>query len=527
MWRVFDALGDAPSRIPNRTTLLGPSDPFPDEVEDPRQQLQEQLPELRAGEGLVHRRSGRGGRDEEQQFPSSHHDSVSSRFKSSLASMPRTELGRAFQAAGISESVIGRIFMCFGLVWLGFMVFGTLVWSGGLWQRNWDGLEIDVVYTWVNGTDPANVAARQVALREWEMREPGSKAPIWIDGGGNRFQDYGNLAYSLRGLDMFAPWVRTIWLVVADGDAQVPQWLVQDHPRLRIVRHSDIWPSSQELAPLAAEFGIPGSSSWSTGLPSFNSHAIEANIFRIPGLAPWYWYLNDDVSVTAPIYHSDLFASYGGPDNPADSVTWGWFDTIPADDAEFWQKGTSPLCKGSNVRRCAYAATNALLTEREGPVETSFSSGKGAFMLHVPLVFSRQIMEQTYNSYKEAFLTSTLHPFRSSTDYFTNWLYVQLGLRSGRVRAASLWDKIIRTRYVLITTEYSASQMDWSVATTLIQRPKFLCVNDALDPDNLEAAVDRLQAMYRLLDTMYPIPSPWEKYRAVPPDHDEIVHLLE
>lgn len=123
---------------------------------------------------------------------------------------------------------------------------------------------VDVVYTWVNGTDPKHRKS---------MKEYGK---VW-DGG---YREYGVLKYSIRTVEKFMPWVRNI-VIVTNG--QVPSWANTSSPRLRIVTHKDIFPHPGE------------------DLPTFNSNAIEAHLHNIPGLAPCYLYLNDDMFLGAPI----------------------------------------------------------------------------------------------------------------------------------------------------------------------------------------------------------------------------------
>ncbi|XP_065898347.1 N-acetylglucosamine-1-phosphotransferase subunits alpha/beta-like [Dysidea avara] len=89
----------------------------------------------------------------------------------------------------------------------------------------------------------------------------------------NRFYDNEELRYSLRSVDMFAPWIRRIYLVT---NGQIPSWLQVDHPRLTIVTHEEIFTNHSHL-------------------PTFSSPAIETHLHRIPGLSRHFIYLNDDV----------------------------------------------------------------------------------------------------------------------------------------------------------------------------------------------------------------------------------------
>jgi len=133
---------------------------------------------------------------------------------------------------------------------------------------------VDVVYTWVNGSDPAH----KKLLREYGKN--------W-DGG---YRDYGVIRYSVRSIAKYMPWVRNI-VIITNG--QVPNWVNVSSPRLRLVTHDQIFENPKEA------------------LPTFNSNAIEANIRNIPDLAPCILYLNDDMFLAAPVKRDTFFNSEG------------------------------------------------------------------------------------------------------------------------------------------------------------------------------------------------------------------------
>ena len=140
---------------------------------------------------------------------------------------------------------------------------------------------IDVVYTWVDGSDPAWLARKAAAQDEYFQRTGVLHALAAND---SRFASRDELRYSLRSLDMYADWVRHVYLVT---DNQVPAWLDTSNPRLTVV-------TPREL------FGDRGR------LPTFNSHAIESQLHRIDGLSEHYLYLNDDVFFGRPVSPSLL-----------------------------------------------------------------------------------------------------------------------------------------------------------------------------------------------------------------------------
>lgn len=127
---------------------------------------------------------------------------------------------------------------------------------------------VDVVYTWVDGSDPQWRAAMDASLAEQDR----DRLEV-LSADSSRFHDRDELRYSLRSLASYAPFVRNVYVVTAN---QVPRWLRTDHPRLRVVSHREIFRSAAVL-------------------PTFSSHAIESQLHHIDGLSEHYLYFNDDV----------------------------------------------------------------------------------------------------------------------------------------------------------------------------------------------------------------------------------------
>ncbi len=126
---------------------------------------------------------------------------------------------------------------------------------------------IDLVYLWVDGTDPEFRALKRRHL---------SAATGHIDrddltGDDARYRQIGEIAYSVHSARRFAPWIRDIHIVVAPGQ-RPPVDL--DDPRIHIVEHPQIMPAAI--------------------LPTFASRSIEPFVHRIPGLSEIFLYANDD-----------------------------------------------------------------------------------------------------------------------------------------------------------------------------------------------------------------------------------------
>ncbi len=91
---------------------------------------------------------------------------------------------------------------------------------------------VDAVYTWVDGADVAWLERKNAVLaaKGVETEDAATSAA--------RFRNRDELRYSFRSLDMYAPWIRNIYVVT---DRQVPHWLDVSHPRVRVVDHTEIF----------------------------------------------------------------------------------------------------------------------------------------------------------------------------------------------------------------------------------------------------------------------------------------------
>lgn len=144
--------------------------------------------------------------------------------------------------------------------------------------------KVDLVYMWVNGNDPEWLKQKQEMLVR-SGKELAEQALVK-----GRFMDNGELRYSLRSVEMYAPWVNKIYIVTAD---QTPEWLNTDHPKIQMVSHRDI---------AAAEY-----------LPTFNSTAIEMFLPNIEGLSERFLLANDDTFFARPTTPDFFYTDKGLP----------------------------------------------------------------------------------------------------------------------------------------------------------------------------------------------------------------------
>ncbi len=143
-------------------------------------------------------------------------------------------------------------------------------------------MEVDFVYLWVDGNDPAWQAKRNALIGKTV-----EKSAVNCEG---RYANNDELKYSLRALELYAPWIRKIYIVT---DNQTPSWLDTSNPKIRIVDHTEILPPQS--------------------LPCFNSCVIEHFLCQIPGLSEHFLYGNDDMFINRPVTPNDFFGPDGLP----------------------------------------------------------------------------------------------------------------------------------------------------------------------------------------------------------------------
>ena len=128
-------------------------------------------------------------------------------------------------------------------------------------------MEIDIVYTWVNGSDLKYIDTWNAYSKRKKDRNP------------ERYRDsFELLRYSIRSLELYFPYYRNIYIVTARP--QVPAWLNLSNERVHLIHHDQI---------IDAEY-----------LPTFNSNVIESFLHNIPGISDHFLYLNDDHLFGAP-----------------------------------------------------------------------------------------------------------------------------------------------------------------------------------------------------------------------------------
>ncbi|MGB3735844.1 MAG: Stealth CR1 domain-containing protein [Ilumatobacter sp.] len=310
---------------------------------------------------------------------------------------------------------------------------------------------IDIVYTWVDGSDPAWLDAfRATASAEGRLLDEVALDPA-------RYRSREELRYSLRSVWAYCGWVRKIWIVTA---GQRPDWLA-DHPRIQLVDHADILPAD--------------------ALPTFNSHAIEAALHRIDGLAEQFVYFNDDMLVARPI-RPELFFTPNGL-------------------ARCFQSGARP--PGVEDDRTLAVDTGAirgreLLRERFGRVVT----GKP---YHSPYPLRRRACLDAETEFADVIDRTQHSRFRSPNDLSTAASFFQhFALATG---CSVLGD--VANEYVHV----ESGRLDWHLdRIRLSEDLDTFCINETSDAHGIDD--DREARIREFFASTYPLAAPWEATRS-------------
>ncbi|MER5934723.1 stealth family protein [Streptomyces sp. NPDC002054] len=315
---------------------------------------------------------------------------------------------------------------------------------------------VDAVITWVDAADPEWNRRRQQARAALDGNGSGKDNTTPVDDADHRYRDRGELRYCLRAIAAYAPWIRRIFLVT---DNPTPDWLLTDHPALTVVRHEEL-------------FADPAA------LPVFNSHAIESQLHRIPGLAEHFLYFNDDIFIGRPQQPGTYFLPSGLP-----KVIHDW-RAIPPD-----VQGAE-----DDVYTASQKATRQAVEEAAGRTYVRI-------LAHTPYALSRSLCTDAEERFPEQLAATSRSAFRSATDLAPVTLAVHLGLATGRAVEGDLAHEYFGTGWKDdIHRLPDLVHHRWADA--------FCLADDA--GDELTPA-EQQRAVAAFLEAYYPVPSPYEQ----------------
>lgn len=328
---------------------------------------------------------------------------------------------------------------------------------------------VDIVYLWVDGSDPVWRSRRRQARQELSPTDRHDLA-VYSDVEG-RFRDNDELRFSLRSLEQFFPNHGHVYLVT---DQQTPSWL-SSHPRLTVIDHRDLLPPAS--------------------LPTFDSGHIESYIHRIANLSERYFYFNDDVILGAPLKLRDWFYEGG--------VFVGWSQDAPVSD-EALQPGSTALENACRRSIAWLRAESAKL--KKAPYAGDFRTFSHAPrpMLKSVLTTLEDIAPELFESVRSTVFRNWEHPTLVS-DFVLRW-----SLLYGFAKAKDY-------RFAHVSTGAPDATEQLQDITKQLGAIDFFCVNDTTD--DAVSNDPRLSGVRSALEAMFPRPSAFERLVFSAPAH--------
>lgn len=249
--------------------------------------------------------------------------------------------------------------------------------------------DVDYVFSWVNSEDP-----------DWQRRIAPFRPAVETDASSaSRHRAKNDLLYALRSLDRYAPWIRD---VIIFTDCAPPPWLDLAQPGIRWVDFTEVFEERH--------------------LPTFNSHAIEAYVHKIPGLAEHFIYSCDDYFLARDTRREDFFLSNGTPRVRLESFAMV-NGPVQADQPAY-------LNAARNSAECIYR---------------DFGKYPTRLHTHSPQSLQRSTLYEMERRYPAEIERTRAGKFRSETDVvLTGFFFAHFAIASGRALEADTRTRLIK-----------------------------------------------------------------------------------
>ncbi|CBQ71672.1 conserved hypothetical protein [Sporisorium reilianum SRZ2] len=300
------------------------------------------------------------------------------------------------------------------------------------------GLTVDAVWAWVNGSDPAQVLARNTY-------RPATRINVDAQ---HRYADHDELRYSMR--SVWQSWgegsVAKMHILasaypvpegsVAAGRSgervmlgQVPYWLNVSEAKIELHHDAEYFRPMQRAG--AHPLTTKDIDAWrAQTLPSFNSLAVESQLFNLPRAASdQLVYLNDDFFTMVPNAVSDLTSPLFGPVLKSDTRLFSFYRPSEHPFQRLW----NPAGEEVGIKRAAW-----ILGRR-------FAMRTLPYITHHPRSLSLPLLKEAAQMFPGAFGDTTLARFRAQKEvpdsvqgfFLASWFIVE------RHREAMLWSWVV------------------------------------------------------------------------------------
>ena len=319
-------------------------------------------------------------------------------------------------------------------------------------------MDIDIVITWVDGSDKEWIKEKNKYLLENEKVE--------IDATETRYRDWGNLKYLFRGIEKFAPWVRKVFFVTC---GQKPDWLNTKNEKLVCVDHKDYIPRHF--------------------LPTFSSHPIELNMHRIKGLSEHFIYFNDDMMIINPLKIDDFFSKEGLPKYLAIERASACIDMF-ADILTNNIVAINSKYNKSNVKKrnkMAWYFSGLVPFVLNNFYDRTAKDGFVGFQIqHLPSPFLKSEIEKCWEEFPDVLSKTSSHKFRSIEDV-NQYLFIEHLLCNGKFKSK---------KFRRGGTFLSFKECGLLCNAIKKQRYKLICLFDDVTQENFEETRDKINSAF-------------------------------
>lgn len=252
---------------------------------------------------------------------------------------------------------------------------------------------IDIVISWVDGNDPAH--KMKIAGYLQKHKDSGHDDVA----GATRFANIGEIQFCVASINRFADFVRQIFIITDEQNPELDDFMKKHFKNpvpIRIVDHKILFQGYEDY------------------LPTFNSRAIEAMIWRIPGLSEKFIYMNDDFLFTSPCSESDFFRE--------DKVICyaDWYSATLARVLRFFK----PKKKGHKPIGFKDSMLNAL--------DITGFKRKFLYLSHSPRALKRSFYADFFDSHPDILIRNIRYKFRDAEQYNSQELFYLNEYHSGR-----------------------------------------------------------------------------------------------
>ena len=253
---------------------------------------------------------------------------------------------------------------------------------------------IDIVLPWVDGDDPS-LKARRISYMD-----DGKESLREDIAGSSRYKSLGEIKFCVASINLFAPFVRKIFIVTDGQDPELEPYMKEmfpdGHIPMEIVDHKTIFRGYEQY------------------LPVFNSRSIETMIWRIPDLSERFILMNDDFLFIGRTTEEDFFRG-------DKTVCYAdWFLTCWAKLLR-WIK---PVKGGHKTVGFKDSMLNAIA-----------HLGWSPFFLclgHTPRALRKSFYESFYAGHEDALIQNISHKFRHESQFNSQELFYMSELKYGR-----------------------------------------------------------------------------------------------